>query len=75
MLHRELGVALRSREAFVAEHFLDCAQVCAFLKHVSAECVAQSVRVDIRRQSFCDSDLFDDPANAARRQPSATLID
>ena len=47
MLHRELSVTLCSREALVAEHLLDGAQVCTFLKHVCTESVAECVRVDV----------------------------
>ena len=75
MLHRKLGVALRGRETFVAEHLLNGPQVRAFFEHVGTKSVAQSVRVHIRRKSLRDSNLLDDPANAAGRQPaSAELI-
>lgn len=48
MLHRKLGVALRRREPFVSEHFLDGAKVGTLLQHVRAESMAQRVRVDVR---------------------------
>ena len=75
MLHRQLRVALRGREAFMAEQLLNRAQVGAFLQHVRAEGMAQSVRMHIRGKTFRDRNLLDDAADAARGQPSAALID
>src|SRR6266567_7102718 len=75
MLHRKLRVSLRGRESLMAEHLLDGAQVGAFLQHVRAERMAQSVRVHIRRQPSCHRHLLDNPANAARGEPSAALVD
>src|SRR5207302_8138422 len=75
MLHGELGVALGCGQPLVAEHFLNRAQVGAFLQHVGTESVSQSVRVDVGRQTFGDSDLLDDPSYAARGEPATTLID
>src|SRR5205823_12330510 len=37
VLHRELRVALRGREALMSKHLLNGAQVCAFFKQVCAE--------------------------------------
>ncbi len=41
----ELSVALRGGEAFVAEEFLDGAEIGSLFKQMSAEGVAQSVRM------------------------------
>jgi|HubBroStandDraft_4_1064222.scaffolds.fasta_scaffold18354_3 hypothetical protein len=48
MFHRQLGIALRSGEAFVPEQFLNSPEVGAFLQHVRTESMAQCVRVDVR---------------------------
>ena len=69
VLHRQLRVALRSSEAFVAEQFLNGAQVGAFFQHVRAESVAQSVRMHVRRKAFGDRNFLDDAADAARGEP------
>src|SRR5246500_5974484 len=37
VFHGKLCIALRRRQPFVAQHFLDRPQVCAFLQHVRAE--------------------------------------
>jgi hypothetical protein len=37
VFHGKLCIALRRRQPFVTQHFLDRAQVCAFLQHVRAE--------------------------------------
>ena len=52
MLGRKLRIALGGGEALVAQEFLNRAQIGAFFQHVRAECVAQSVRMDVRRQAF-----------------------
>jgi hypothetical protein len=62
----ELGVALCSREAFVAEQFLDGAKVGAFFEQVSAEGVAQGVWVHVCREATQDGDALDDASDAAR---------
>ena len=48
MLHRKLGITLRSRQALVAEQFLNRAQVRAFFQHVRAEGMPQGMRMHIR---------------------------
>src|ERR1039458_10561367 len=58
----ELRVALRGREALMAEHLLDRAQVGAFLQHVSAEGMAQRVRMHIGRESARYGDLLHNAA-------------
>jgi len=45
----ELGVALRGREALVAKQLLNGTQVSALFEQMGSECVAQGVRVDVRR--------------------------
>ena len=47
VFHGQLGVALRGREAFMAEKFLNGAQVGALLQHVRAEGVTQRVGMDL----------------------------
>ncbi len=59
----------------MTEHFLDGAQVGAFLKHVGAEGVAQSVRVDVGGEPLGDGNFLDDAAHAARGEAASTLID
>src|SRR5579863_4473954 len=75
MLHRQLGVALRGREAFVSKQFLNGAQIGALFQHVSAKGVAQRVGMNIGREALGDSDLLDDAADTARGQASTTPID
>lgn len=75
MFHGELGVTLRGREAFVAEHLLNGPQVCAFFEQMRAERMAKRVRVNVGRESLGDCDLFDDAANAARGKAPAAPID
>ena len=75
MFHRQLRVALRSCEAFVAEQLLNRAQIGAFFQHVHAECMPQRVRVDVRRKAFGNSNLLDDAADAARSESSAPPVD
>ena len=64
----ELRVALRGRQALVAEQFLDSAQVGALFQHVRAEGVAQRVRMDIRRQPVRERNVLHDAAHAAGGQ-------
>ena len=75
MLHRQLRIALRGSEAFVAEQFLNGAQVGAFFQHVRAESMAQRVRMHVRRKTFGDGNLLDDAADAARGEPAAAPVD
>ncbi len=49
MLHRKLGVTLRSGETLVTQHLLDGSQISSFFQHVSAEGMAQSMRVNVGR--------------------------
>jgi hypothetical protein len=42
---------------------------------VSAEGVAQGVRVHIRRETLCNCDLLGDPTHAPSREPASTPID
>lgn len=49
VLDRELGIALRGREALVPQQFLDGAQVRSFFQHVRAEGVTQSMRMNLGR--------------------------
>ena len=75
MLHRELRVALRGREPLVAQHFLDGAQVGAFLQHVRAKSVPQGMRMNVGRQSARHRNLLHDAPDAARGQPRAAQVD
>src|SRR5713101_3354697 len=75
MFHRELRITLGSREALVAEHLLDGAQVGAFFEHVGSESVAQGVRMNVGRESLGNGDFLDDPPYAARCEASAALVD
>ena len=74
MFHRQLRVALRSSETFVAEQFLNGAQVGAFLQHVRAEGMTQCVRMHVRGKTFGDGNLLDDAADAARGEPPAAPV-
>ena len=49
---RELRIALRRREPFVAEQLLDRPQIRAFFQHVGAEGMAQSVGMDLGGQAL-----------------------
>ncbi len=75
VFHRQLRVALRSRESFVAEQFLNCAEVGAFFQHVRPESMAQRVRVDVRGKTFGDGNFLNDAADAARGKPAAPPVD
>ena len=75
VLHRELRVALRGRQALVAEQLLNGAQVGAFFQHVRTESVAQRVRMNVRRKPFGDGNFLDDAADAARGEPAAAPVD
>ena len=75
VLDRELRVALRGRQALVAEQFLDGAQVRSLFQHVRAEGVTQRMRMNFGRQSLGNRDALDDASYAARRKPSAALVD
>ena len=59
----------------MAEHLLDGAKVGAFLQQVSAEGMAQSVRVYVWREAFGDGDLLNDASDAASGEAAAPLID
>src|SRR5215470_327040 len=75
VLDGELSVLLCGGEALVAEKFLNGTQVCSFRQQMSAESVAQGMRMDVWRQSFSDSDLLYDPGDATRGQSTAATID
>ena len=75
MFHGELRVSLRGGEALVAEHFLDSAQIGAFLKQMRSERVTQSMRVNVGRKTLGHRNFFYDAANAARGEASSALID
>ena len=75
VFHRQLRVALRGRETFVAEQFLNGAQVGAFFQHVRAEGMAQGVRMHVGRKAFGDGNFLDDAADAARREPATAPVD
>src|SRR5271166_5563769 len=75
VLHRQLCVALRGCEAFVAKQLLDGAQIGTFFQHVRAEGMAQSVWVHVGREAFGYSNFLDDAADAARSQATAAMVD
>ena len=75
MFHRQLRVALRSRETFVAEQLLNGTQVGALFQHVRAKSVAQGVGMHLGRESASHRNFFYDPSYAAGGQPAAALID
>ena len=62
---RELGVALGGGEAFVAEEFLNGAEVCALFQHVGSEGVAEGVGMGFGGKSVGDGEGFDDAPDAA----------
>ena len=65
----QLRISLRRREPFVPQQFLNRAQVRAFLQQVSSKCMAQRVRMHVRRKPAQNRDPLHDAAHAARRQP------
>src|ERR1035437_7218298 len=69
VLDRELGVALRGRQALMPQQLLDGAQVRSLLQHVRAEGVTQRVRMNLGRQSLGDGDALDEAFAAARCDP------
>src|SRR5271157_3848023 len=75
VLDRKLSVSLRGRQALVAEHLLDGAQVSALLQHVRAEGVPQSVWMNVGREPARNGDLLDDAANAASGQTASAQVD
>src|SRR6202140_5429024 len=75
VLDRKLRVALRGRQALVAEQFLDGAQVRSLLQHVGAEGVTQSMGMNLGGQSLGNGDSLDDAAYAAGGEASAALVD
>src|ERR1700756_2575846 len=75
MLHGELSVALRGRQSLVTEQLLDRPQVGAFLQHVSAKSMTQSVRMNIRREALGYSNLLNNAPHASRSKPPAALVD
>src|ERR1019366_4143286 len=75
VLDRELRVALRRRQPLMPKQFLDGAQVRSLFQHVRAESVTQSMRMTLWRQSLGNRDALDDASHAARRKPSAALVD
>src|SRR5260370_32950967 len=75
VFHRKLRGTLRRREAFVAEHLLDRAQVSDFFQHVRAEGMAKCVRVNVRGKAFGDGNLLNDAPDAARGETSPTPVD
>ena len=70
VLDGELGVALGGGKTLVAEHFLNRAQVGAFLEQVGAERMPQGVGMDVGRQALGHRDLLDDPSHAAGGEPA-----
>jgi hypothetical protein len=75
MLDGELRVALSGGKTLVAEHFLNRAQVRAFLQHVGPERMPQGVRVNVGRQSFGHRDCLDDSPHAASSETAAPQVD
>ena len=75
VLHGELRVTLRGRQAFVAEQFLNGAKIGAFLQHVSSKSMAQGVRMHIGRKPLRDRNAFDNASDAARGKCSSSPVD
>src|SRR5271170_5924172 len=74
MIHTDMSIALRCRQARVTEHLLYRPQVGAIAKHMRRERMAQPVRRNARgHPSRLDSALQDN-LDAARGPPSAAKI-
>src|SRR5438045_7766667 len=75
LLNGKLGVVLGGREPFMAEQFLNGAQISAFGEHVCAKGMTQRVRMNVWRQPFSHRNMLDDAAYAARGQRASATID
>src|SRR5438046_5937532 len=75
VLNGKLGVFLGGGKPFVAQQFLNGAQIGAFGEHVCAKGMAQSVGMNVWRKPFGHRNLFDDAAYATRGKRAAATID
>ena len=74
LLEGKLSIFLGGGEALVAQQFLNGPQVGAFAQHVSAEGMAQGMRMDVRWQPFGYCYPLHDSGNTASRQRASTTI-
>ena len=70
LANRQLRVPLRRRKPLVAEQLLDRPQIRALFQHVRPKSMAQSVRMNIGRQTMGQRNVLHNPANTPRSQPA-----
>src|ERR1035437_769162 len=75
MIHAHMSIALRGRQARMAEHFLYRPQVRPIAKHMRCETVTQPMRRDCRAQTHRRQSPLQDQLDAARGQSAAAKID
>src|SRR5207244_286517 len=71
VLGRDVGVALRRRQARVSEQLLDRAQVGAAVEQMGGEGVAERVRAHPAENPALDDPLREELADGARGEPAA----
>src|SRR5271163_3135453 len=74
MIHTHMSIALRRRQARMAEHFLYRSQVRTVTKHMRCERVTQPVRSDAGADAGGLYSALQNHLDAARGQPSAAKI-
>src|SRR5262249_2015630 len=70
----DVGVALRGREARVAEQLLDGPQVRAAAEEVGGERVTEGVRARLGRRAAGDDVVCEEPRHAARREAPGARV-
>src|SRR5277367_6679222 len=71
MIHADMSIALRRRQARMTEHFLYRPQVRSIAKHMRGERMTQPVRRDTGAHARGLDSALQDHLDAARGQPSA----
>src|SRR5882757_8234025 len=74
MIHADMSIALRRRQARMTEHLLYRSQVGSIAKHMRRERMAQPVRRDAGSESGRLDSLFQNHLDATRGQPAAAKI-
>jgi len=71
MIHAHMSIALRGRQARMAEHFLYRPQVRTIAKHMRCETMTQSMRRDCRAHAGSRKSALQDHLDAAGGQSAA----
>ena len=74
VLEIKVRIHLRRRDAGVAEHFLNGAQVAARLQHVGSERMSEHVRVDVAGEALLCAPGFQSQLHRTRADRFAALV-